>query len=481
MRSVGTRVRLAATGGLLLALLAGLAAVGGPARASTVASACPTGTVPRGGFTDVSTGDTHQVSIDCLVWWRITGGVRPGSYGPEVPLTRAQLATMLSRLLTRTGDHPGAVPAAPFPDVDRNGSHTVGIDALHHLGVIQGKDGRFHPEATVTRDQMASMLVRLLTDDSLYDLALTDEASFSDIAGNTHAANIRRLAGAGITSGVGGGRYHPSGTVLRGQMASFVMRSADLVVVDGQATLPATRGTTGDHAFLLVGGDKVSRFDPCAPIPYVINASQAKHTSIADTHEAIRRIRAATGIVFSYEGETTEIPTSDYGGYDPATGWPPVIIAWADAGQTDVFDGAYASVVGVGGFRSVSYDRGATWTSVTGSVVLRASADRDLPSGFGPYSSGQLLMHELGHVMGLAHAGSTQVMHATMTANPGLWGRGDAEGLARLGRNGACTTTSAASTLRATAAPGDMLTAAPKPEIDLGPPGDAHLHEGHDH
>ena len=65
---------------------------------------------------------------------------------------------------------------------------------------------------------------------------------------------------------------------------------------------------------------------PVQPIHYVVNASLAPPGSIADVHEAVRRVSAATGIAFEYEGPPTRRPPSIARCSSPtgtATGGPP--------------------------------------------------------------------------------------------------------------------------------------------------------------
>jgi glucose/arabinose dehydrogenase len=78
---------------------------------------------------------------------------------------------------------------------------------------------RYCPSNPVTRAQMASFLVRAL------DLPAATTDHFSDDETSIHEADINALADAGITTGCGGGRYCPSASVSRAQMASFLVRA----------------------------------------------------------------------------------------------------------------------------------------------------------------------------------------------------------------------------------------------------------------
>jgi hypothetical protein len=56
--------------------------------------------------------------------------------------------------------------------------------------------------------------------------AVAGQSAFGDTSGNTHEAAVSWLAGTGITSGCSDGRFCPDAPVTRGQMASFLRRLA---------------------------------------------------------------------------------------------------------------------------------------------------------------------------------------------------------------------------------------------------------------
>lgn len=60
--------------------------------------------------------------------------------------------------------------------------------------------------------------------------------------------------------------------------------------------------------------------------------------------------------------------------------------------------------------------------------------------GFGAGSPhGMVLMHEVGHVVGLDHYGDRrQIMHPSATLPAAVWGAGDLAGLRRIGKVGGC-------------------------------------------
>ncbi|MGQ0847897.1 MAG: S-layer homology domain-containing protein [Actinomycetota bacterium] len=168
-----------------------------------------------GSFTD-DDGSIHEPDINAISAAGITAGCGPGLYCPPNPVTRAEMATFLTRALKLT-----PMTTGPFTDI--GGIHASNINAIAAAGITAGcGPGLYCPTSPVSRDQMATFLVRAL------GLAPSSNTPFSDIAGNPHAADIAAVAAAGITSGCGGGRYCPTNPVTREQMATFLARGFKL-------------------------------------------------------------------------------------------------------------------------------------------------------------------------------------------------------------------------------------------------------------
>jgi hypothetical protein len=126
----------------------------------------------------------------------------------------------MATFLVRALDLPAAT--RDYYTDDEGSIHEPNINALARAGITVGCDsGRFCPNGTVTRAQMATFLVRAL------DLPRADDDHFTDDEGWTHEANINALAESGITHGCGSTTFCPNGRVTRGQMAAFLHRALD--------------------------------------------------------------------------------------------------------------------------------------------------------------------------------------------------------------------------------------------------------------
>jgi hypothetical protein len=176
---------------------------------------------PASGFYDVTDSNTFASDVRWMAAGGITGGCNPpwsDFYCPELPVTRGQMAAFLVRALGLTGSGPS------FSDT--GGSvFASDIARLAAAGITRGcnppANTRFCPDEPVTRGQMAAFLVRALD--------LTESGpGFADTGGSVFAADISRLAEAGITRGCNppaNTRFCPTQPVTRAQMAAFLNRA----------------------------------------------------------------------------------------------------------------------------------------------------------------------------------------------------------------------------------------------------------------
>lgn len=194
--------------------------------------------VPDGGFSDVTATNVHAVPIDCIAWWGVTTGIGGGRYGPTREVSRGQMASFVVRLLEQAGMRLPTDPEDRFVDDDGT-AHEPAINALAELGVVRGTArGRFEPTRSVTRAQMATYLTQALEARTGLDIPEDVADYFSDDDGTAHERRIDQAASLGVASGTGAGRYDPSASVRRDQMSSFLARLLDLLVVEGHAHPP---------------------------------------------------------------------------------------------------------------------------------------------------------------------------------------------------------------------------------------------------
>jgi hypothetical protein len=150
---------------------------------------------------------------------------------------RSRLVALLALLVLVVAAAP-ANAAGFFTDDDKS-VHVRAIEALADAGITRGcnppVNDLFCPADSVTREQMATFLVRALG-------LPAGAASFTDIGSSVHAANIEALAAAGITKGCNppdNTLFCPTDPVTRAQMATFLARAIPLDVSPRVVAAPA--------------------------------------------------------------------------------------------------------------------------------------------------------------------------------------------------------------------------------------------------
>jgi hypothetical protein len=208
-----------------------------------LSAACPSGSVPRGTFDDVS-GGTFGLAVDCLSWYDVTQGVGGGRYDLRGEVTRGQMANFLYRLIEYNlgaDAMPSYSGTSRFSDVPAGSGQARAINVLASsqiedlLGrrIVTGfGDGTYGPGEPVRRDQMGTFMARTLEGlvealgGEITDRGFCTFADSSRIA-STHRSNVSLVCAFGIAGGRADGTYGPGENVSRGQMAAFLMRLQD--------------------------------------------------------------------------------------------------------------------------------------------------------------------------------------------------------------------------------------------------------------
>jgi len=228
-------------------------------------------------------------------------------------------------------------------------------------------------------------------------------------------------------------------------LAFFVVLTLTLAALGGGLAaverLTRPESDPSQHSFLALRLDgSPVRWNACEAIRYVVNPSASPPGSVDDVHEAVRRVSAATGIAFTYEGLTDEEPSRRRPAYQPARygdRWAPVLIAWVDPSSSDISfeqDGHRAAAVA-----SPIVAPGDDQIFVSGWIAM--SLEDPNPPGFGvPGAQGPVVLHEMGHVLGLGHVDSQGEIMEPAGGAVTDFGPGDLEGLRQVGRQAGCLT-----------------------------------------
>ena len=159
-----------------------------------------------------------------------------GKFSPDGTLTRGQMAVILSRLLNLP-----AAPSAGFTDVAPDAWYADGINRCAAAGILQGSEGKAMPEDPITREQAMVMLCRALGIAAEDVGALT---GFSDLSLVSDYARpyVAALVKAGVVKGDANGLLNPLSKITRAEIVTMVDRLVGHYAKEAGAFVDASDG-----------------------------------------------------------------------------------------------------------------------------------------------------------------------------------------------------------------------------------------------
>ncbi len=152
----------------------------------------------------------------------IIKGTGNGKFSPDAEITRAQFVTILANL---SGDDLSGYTSSSFSDVKSTDWYFAAIQWAYENGVAAGSDGKFNPDANITRQDIAVMILRYAEKVAGYTLPQTTGAvTFADSADIASYAvdAVAAMQRAGIISGNSSGSFAPADNATRAQAAKMV-------------------------------------------------------------------------------------------------------------------------------------------------------------------------------------------------------------------------------------------------------------------
>ena len=185
----------------------------------------PVAPTPEATFTDVSETAWYKNSVDYAVEHGLMNGTGTNTFEPESTMTRAMLVTVLWRYAN--APKPGA---NPFTDVPNGKWYTDAVAWAAENGVVNGVgDGKFEPDGSVTREQMATILYRYAQKVDIDTSKHTELSAFPDASRVSAYARapMQWIVAEGV---IGGSRengqdwLNPQGNATRAEVATILMR-----------------------------------------------------------------------------------------------------------------------------------------------------------------------------------------------------------------------------------------------------------------
>ena len=149
-------------------------------------------------------------------------GTPEGTIEPDAYITREEVATIFFRLLTDRSRANYITDYNPFPDVDSSRWSFYPIVTMNNAGIMHGyNDGSFAPSGYITRAEFAVVAAQFS------DAEYTGADLFSDISGHWAREYINRAASEGWISGYPDGSFGPDDYITRAQVMALVNEVLD--------------------------------------------------------------------------------------------------------------------------------------------------------------------------------------------------------------------------------------------------------------
>ena len=163
-------------------------------------------------------------------------GYDDGTVRPEGQITRAEVATIIFRLLDPEVRDENLTAENGFEDVGEGDWYNTAVSTLVKLGIISGRsDTSFDPDAPITRAEFATLFAR-------FDESGTEPAGgFSDLSGHWARESVGRAAALGWIDGYEDGSFRPDNRITRAEAMTMVNRVLNRNPAEEEDLLPDMR------------------------------------------------------------------------------------------------------------------------------------------------------------------------------------------------------------------------------------------------
>ena len=170
-------------------------------------------------FLDIAPDAWYRDAVQYAYDNGLMTGVSDTEFAPEQTTTRAMIVSMLARLENVT-----SAESAGFADVDDEWYATA-VNWAASVGVVSGTgEGNFSPNAAITREQLAAMLMNYAAYKGEDVSARADLSAYSDQPSAWAEETISWAVAEGLLTGVTADELQPQGNATRAQVAAILQR-----------------------------------------------------------------------------------------------------------------------------------------------------------------------------------------------------------------------------------------------------------------
>lgn len=171
-------------------------------------------------------GHWATAAVEYVVSKGLFSGTSATTFGPDLPMTRGMLVTVLYRV----AGQPEAAAENGFADVSGDAYYAKAVAWASDNGIVQGiGEGMFGPHGSISREQLALILYGYL---GKPQVSGTPAAQFGD-AGEISAwarDAMNWAVAEGLISGQDNGALDPKGNATRAEVAAILMRFCEDVI-----------------------------------------------------------------------------------------------------------------------------------------------------------------------------------------------------------------------------------------------------------
>ena len=170
-------------------------------------------------FDDVAKSAWYYKAVEYVAENGIMSGVSAREFAPNAGFSRA----MLAQTLYAMSGKPTVKAEGTFADVAANAWYADAVNWAAEKGYASGVgDGKFAPDASITREQMALILYRYAGSPDASGMVLREFADGESVSAYAVDA-IRWAVHEGLISGMENNTLAPQGTATRAQVAQILM------------------------------------------------------------------------------------------------------------------------------------------------------------------------------------------------------------------------------------------------------------------
>ena len=165
-------------------------------------------------FEDVEEGHWAEQAIKYMKDKEWITGKTENTYKPETPITRAEVATIICRILNLEGESENK-----YSDTKGHWAEKY-INAITKLEIVEGYEtNEFKTDKYITREEMSKILSKL----AIEKAAIEEYPNYKDVSKNSWAYEyIKDLSEKQIINGYADGTYKPSKNITRAENAKMI-------------------------------------------------------------------------------------------------------------------------------------------------------------------------------------------------------------------------------------------------------------------